>query len=316
MTGATSQNPEMVSKTDGGSNKNGKDILNLDDLMRANSAGLSGAVSGMLQRFGVGGARTLNVDFAWGTDVGRREYQEDAARAEHLPEGDVVVCVLADGMGGHAAGDVASGIVIDTVFNSLKQSLSGEVTSGLVRNSLLRCVAESSREINNHIKKNKKNDGMGSTLVGAVLWQGALYWVSVGDSPLYLMRGGSVYQINEDHSMAPQIDQMAVAGMLSVEEARCHPDRNRLTSALTGQPPSKIDACQVPVLLSAGDTIVLASDGLQYMSDHGIKSVLKKHGKESATVLKDALLKSVLDLNDPEQDNIGVIAVQLSKAGS
>lgn len=132
----------------------------------------------------------------------------------------------------------------------------------------------------------------------------SLFWVSIGDSPLYLFRAGRLSQLNEDHSLAPQIDFMVRSGELSESEARRHPDRNCLTSALFGEDIPRMDCSSEPFLLRPDDVIIAASDGLQFLSDGHIRRVLvDNHGAPSSTIA-EALIAEINRLDDPNQDNV------------
>lgn len=290
--------------------------LTLEDIQRTGLlSDLSASVRGLLSRFGLASNDVLPI-FADQIHVGRRPYQEDATFATIVPDTNSVLTILADGMGGHAAGDVASRIVIETASGVMQEALKKSFERSEIETAMLIAIEESNNAIMTHMDAHPDTAGMGATSVITLIHDSKLYWASVGDSPLYLWRSGKCYQINQDHSMAPQIDQMAKAGMLSVEEALRHPDRNCLTSALVGTPPTLIDAGNDPVQLVLGDIVVLSSDGLQFLRDEQIANVIQKQRKASAEILAAALMNSVLELEDPDQDNIGLIAIKIEKASA
>ena len=94
---------------------------------------------------------------------------------------------------------------------------------------------------------------MGCTLIGAAFGPEGLDWISVGDSPLYLVRKGKIVRLNEDHSLAPEIDRMAEMGRMSEEQAKAHPRRHVLRSALIGAEIDLIDWSKAPVALEVGE---------------------------------------------------------------
>ena len=124
-----------------------------------------------------------------------------------------------------------------------------------------------------------ETEGMGATLVVPALIENRLWWISVGDSPLFLYRGGKLSQLNEDHSMAPQIDFMVKSGLMDAETGANHPDRNCLISVLMGARIPKIDCPTKPFEMKAGDIVVCASDGLQFLTNAQIEKVLGKYRK-------------------------------------
>jgi serine/threonine protein phosphatase PrpC len=157
---------------------------------------------------------------------------------------------------------------------------------------------------------------MGATLVAPLLVEDRLYWISVGDSPLYLHRDGRLQQLNEDHSMAPEIDRMVASGLLSPEEGLDHPDRNCLRSVLLGDSVAKIDCPQEPFQVQEGDIVLVASDGLQSLRDDEISAVLRENEERSATEIAFALLTTVNALSDPDQDNISISVIKVNRSQS
>lgn len=236
---------------------------------------------------------------------GKREYQEDALASDFQVGSDFGFVVLSDGMGGHAAGDVASNIVVTEVFSELKlRGLDAHKPADGITGILSNAAHSANQCIRDHTSANPATTGMGATLIAPVLAKDKLYWVSVGDSPLYLFRDNKLSQLNQDHSLAPQIDCMVRSGMMSESDGRNHPDRNCLTSALLGEDIPQIDCPENPVTLRPGDLVIAASDGLQYLSDAQITGILaKRTGVDSATIA-ERLLSEIAELDDPHQDNV------------
>lgn len=254
----------------------------------------------------------LHYDIATAQVLGRRDCQEDALVA-HFPQGsDLGFVVLADGMGGHAAGDIASKIVVTEVFSELLFETGGlrslpDAMSGILRDaahSADACLAA-------FVATNPNAKGMGATLVAPAILGHSLWWISIGDSPLFLFRNGTLSQLNEDHSLAPQIDFMAASGMLDPATARNHPDRNVLTSALFGQHVARIDCPETPVALQIGDVVVVASDGLQYLDNNHITAVLTAHADQSSGNIARSLLADIARLDDPDQDNASFCVIRV-----
>ncbi|MGB8622998.1 MAG: protein phosphatase 2C domain-containing protein [Paracoccaceae bacterium] len=242
---------------------------------------------------------------------GRRQYQEDALVSDFPIGGDMGMVVLADGMGGHAAGDVASKIAVTEVFSELKLQ-SGDVEA--FENDaprILRDVALGANEcIRGHTRAHAETRGMGSTLLALTFVNDRMFWISIGDSPLYLYRNGVLRQINQDHSMAPQIDLLVRAGQMTVEEGSAHPDRNCLTSVLCGEEIPRIDCPDEPLELLDHDMIVAASDGLQFLREDVIEMILQVHRHDSSAEIAQALLDALERQDDPEQDNIAISVVR------
>lgn len=247
----------------------------------------------------------IKYDVASVLNRGRRDYQEDAIATDFPIGADFGYAVLSDGMGGHAAGDVASKIVVTEVFSELKFQ-SSDVES-LEKNvgDVLKCAAVSANEcMSAHAANNPQTAGMGATLVAPVFIRDTLFWISIGDSPLYLMRGGRLRQLNEDHSLGPHIDYMVRSGMMPEEIGRNHPDRNALTSVLIGEVIERIDCPDRAFKLKDGDVLIVASDGLQFLSNNTITQSVADNADAGSTKIAERLLEELRDLNDPEQDNV------------
>jgi serine/threonine protein phosphatase PrpC len=254
----------------------------------------------------------MKYDVASAITIGQRDYQEDAVAYDFILGNPFGFAVLADGMGGHAAGDVASKIVVTEVFSELKFQAGDPAELEREIGEVLRGAAHGANAcIEAHVAQNPSLRGMGATLVAPMFFDDRLYWISIGDSPLYLYRKGILSQINEDHSLAPQIDMMVRTGQLDAESARNHPDRNSLTSVVMGRRIPQIDCRTQPTRLERDDIVIVASDGLQYLSTKEIEAVLKRTQKRSAAEIAEALLKAIDDLGNPEQDNVSLALVKL-----
>ncbi len=237
---------------------------------------------------------------------GSRPYQEDDFGflndvKETDPRPSHLLVVLADGMGGHSGGAHASALAVDTFLQTYQGAL-GSVTERMVK---------SLNESNDRIRAD--SEGMGCTLVATAFLDDGLVWVSVGDSPFWRFRDGGIKQLNEDHSMAPLLAQQVTAGAISPEEAARHPHRNALRSALIGEPIPKLDLRESPVRLKAGDKFLLASDGLQTLTDQEIAAILKEDA--DALDLARKLLKAVEERNRRGQDNTTAIVVTPYRKG-
>jgi protein phosphatase len=243
----------------------------------------------------------VGFEHATRASQGARSYQEDTA--EVRAEADRLVAVLADGMGGHAGGALASGLACKFFMHAFATS-SGEVAARLAEALDLANAA-----IAHETAENPALDGMGCTLVGLAFGPGGVEWVSVGDSPLYLVRGGEIVLLNEDHSLAPEIDRLAAAGLISWEDALADPRRHVLRSALTGTEIDLVDRSRRPLALLPGDVVVLASDGIHAIAHADISRIVA--GAATPGAAADALLAAVAAVGDPYQDNTTVVVVRV-----
>ncbi|PCJ09703.1 MAG: serine/threonine protein phosphatase [Rhodobacteraceae bacterium] len=244
---------------------------------------------------------------------GRRDRQEDAVASDFLAGSGLGFAVLADGMGGHAAGDIASKIVVTEVFSELKfRAGEPEDLEKIIAEALSAAAFTANECVGHYANQNAGTGGMGATLLAPVLFQDRLYWISIGDSPLYLFRDGLLSRLNDEHSLAAQLDKRVAQGLMSPEEASSHPDRACLTSVLTGQDISLIDCRSEPLSLRDGDIVIAASDGLQYLEDSVIAAVLTAQKDRSSTEIGKSLMNCLDSLNDPEQDNVSFCVIKVA----
>jgi len=253
----------------------------------------------------------MKVEFDIASDQidGARDYQEDAYMVNQLGESDngdlCSLVIMADGMGGHAAGNVASNMVVAT-FNKTFQ---GNFPTSDVADMLTDALNRSNEQIRASVKETPALRGMGCTMVSAYVQDSNLYWVSVGDSHLYLIRDRELIKQNADHSYGAYLDMMKEQGMEIEEQAGM--SRNMLMSAMTGEEISSIDVADSPIKLRPGDRVIVASDGLDTL---GAGAIIQ-YSSWSATAKECvyALLKAVEDANKINQDNTTLIVVDVKE---
>jgi len=249
----------------------------------------------------------VKFEFAIAAIKGARRYQEDTAM--YAPEIDGrAICVLADGMGGHAGGADASRIACETFLASCRASVDAGPAD-----ILMRALDDANRAIARAADRMPENTGMGCTLVGAAFEAQGLTWVSVGDSLLYLWRRNSLAVLNDDHSLAPEIDRLAEAGVISWDEAMADPRRHYLRSAVTGEELELVDSPRDPIPIGPGDVLVLASDGLDALDESTISDVIAAGAAQSAKSIADALVARVEKAQIPGQDNTTVLAIRVTR---
>lgn len=242
---------------------------------------------------------------------GARSYQEDhaligggpgARAAEKLP----LIAVLADGMGGHTSGALASEVACERFL------LSAEASVEPSRARLRRALFEANEALAERVAKSPRLAGMGSTLVGLTIGPEGLWWVSVGDSPLYLVRHGEIAVLNEDHSMAPALDEMAARGEISEARAKMDPRRHMLRSAVTGEEIDLVDLSQNPLALYPGDHVLMASDGIHTLEPDEIARMVGAYADLGPAAIAAAIIRAI-DLTDEEQqDNATVIVIAVT----
>lgn len=237
----------------------------------------------------------------------KRSSNQDAICAlvgPNAPPGTDALLAVADGMGGHQAGEVASALAIRGLVSKLSGGLATRGTGGLVP-VLQRAMGELNTEIH-EAGHRPETRGMGTTLTAAVIVGDALTIGHVGDSRAYLLRDGTMRQLTLDHSwVAEQVAQ----GVLTPQEAQEHPRRNILTRAMGVDPRVQVDG--VTMKLVVGDVLLLCSDGLHgLVSDDKTAKVLNSQDPGPAS-------QEMVDLANANggTDNISVVVAQFGGVG-
>lgn len=240
------------------------------------------------------------------TDVGlKRKHNEDSL----LAADDLGVFVVADGVGGRKAGELASAITVNT-FQSFAPQLKAAVDDWATtrdrdtRNAVLQALDQAANAASRRVYEAATatgRQGMTTTLVACIIGGGAAFVVHVGDSRAYLVRSGQLRQLTEDHSM---VNELIRQGQMTLEEAATSRYRNVITRAVGLYPNVKSDTLAVELL--DGDRILLCSDGLSDMVDGG--EVLRLSQNPSIGNGVDALIQAALDGGG--RDNVTVVLVE------
>lgn len=245
---------------------------------------------------------------------GARGRQEDALASAFHDGADLGFAVLSDGMGGHAAGDVASRVIVAEIFADLTLATARQDVAARDLPALLGGAVRLANDcLAAHLAEAPDRRGMGGTVIAAAVRDGRLFWASVGDSPLFLCRDGQLTRLNEDHSMAPQIDLLVARGAMDAETGRTHPQRSCLTSALTGEEIAEIDCPEAGVELRPGDVVLVASDGILTLPEARICAILRRGANKPGARIAEALLSAVAAAGDPEQDNTSVVVLKAGR---
>lgn len=211
---------------------------------------------------------------AWAqTDIGLvRETNEDSFICQPP------LFLVADGMGGHVAGEVASRLAAETIAKYTATAAGSDY-----RKLLVEAIGKANGLIHQMAADNSDCAGMGTTVTAAYIIGPKLYWGHVGDSRLYLLRAGELRQLTEDHSL---VGELLKKGSITPEEALQHPHRNILTRAVGTAERTQVDTGSLA--LAAGDRLLLCTDGLTNMvDDEAIKAVLAESGDRAAAELVD-----------------------------
>lgn len=234
--------------------------------------------------------------------IGGRAAQEDDC-AVHAGDG-ALLCILADGMGGHAAGAMAAKL---SVRNFLRVARDGGSPRA---NTFIEALNAANDSIARYVGEHPESRGMGATLVGVDIEDETLRWISVGDSALYHLSAGGFQRVNADHSMAGRLAFAVQNGEMSPEEARNSPSRHLLLSAVTGDHISKIDVNLRGRPVAAGDVVIIASDGLDTLEPAEIADIAGRDPLASAETICRSLIDAVIGRGLAGQDNTTVIVAR------
>jgi protein phosphatase len=242
--------------------------------------------------------------YAGRSDVGKvRPGNEDALFAD-VERG---VFIVADGMGGHVAGEVASKIVTETVGPGVGEAIEDGLSGTELEVRILDLIEEANRAILKRADSEPEKRGMGTTLTLLVLVPGSSYLIDqVGDSRGYLLRDGVLSQVTRDHTV---VQQQVDRGALTPEQARDHPLSHILTRALGTE--ADVEADSYGDTVQPGDTFLLCSDGLSGMlGDDAIQAILTMPSEDPQEVA-DALVDAANDAGG--LDNITAVVVSVTE---
>jgi len=250
--------------------------------------------------------------FVGQTDTGRvREHNEDTIATDP----DVGLLVLADGMGGYNAGEVASGIAVKTITNLVREGLAREDlgsidrSTGLTRPSIVLrdAITRANKIIYQTARSQAECEGMGTTVVAALFYDNRISIAHVGDSRLYRQRGSQIAQVTMDHSL---LQELVDRGFYSPEEAQRAANKNYVTRALGVEPQVEVEVQEHPV--DKGDVFILCSDGLSDMvEDEDIRLTISTFGANLDTVAKQLIQ---LANENGGRDNVSVVLAQAVEA--
>ena len=238
----------------------------------------------------VGMVRQVNQDYVYTTDNSLGP----------LPN----LFVVADGMGGHQAGDYASKYTVEVLRRELKQSEEEDVEKALVS-----AIKTANREIIKKASQDPHLKGMGTTVVVATIVNQMMYFANVGDSRLYLINQG-ITQLTKDHSL---VEEMVRLGGIKPEEAKSHPDKNIITRAIGAK--AEVDVDFYEHRLKRGDIILMCTDGLSNMVEDEELFHIVQGGRdivEAGTSLVEAAKENGgtdnigLVLTDPFNDEVSL----------
>ena len=232
-----------------------------------------------------------------------RKNNEDYCMGEIIQTEDdcIGIFALADGMGGHKKGEVASKIAVDSIIDFLKENIlkSCGIKMDYLDDVIKQGYNYANQKIFDKVSEDSSCEGMGTTLVVAVIYKDDMIMANVGDSRGYLLHNDEFRRITRDHSV---VEELVNANLITEEEARVHPRRNQITRAMGAEEIIIVDIFRKKI--EKGDMILLATDGLTgCVEDEDIKNIIKQD-KDIKEICEDLINQA----NDNSgKDNIFVI---------
>ncbi|HEX7317183.1 MAG TPA: Stp1/IreP family PP2C-type Ser/Thr phosphatase [Pyrinomonadaceae bacterium] len=246
----------------------------------------------------------FEIDASVQTDKGCvREINEDSGRMVRPNDPAMlaakgVLVVVADGMGGHSAGEVASQMAADVVSRVYYE------TRAEPGAALKRAVEDANRQIHRAAAEDAEKHGMGTTCTALALCGGRAFAAHVGDSRLYMLRERQLYQLSEDHSA---VNEMVKLGIITKEQARTHEDKNVILRALGTTPDVEVSVLE-PFAVREGDRYLLCSDGLHdLVLEDEIASVLSE--TEDIHAAGERLIAMAKERGGHDNITVGIIAI-------
>lgn len=250
----------------------------------------------------------FHLNVAQRSDIGRQREVNEDSMISILPEDPQVMAkkgalfVVADGLGGHTYGDIASEMAVNTVRDAYYADANDDVDASLLQ-AMQRANAAIYQANQSQNPPPEKDKIMGTTCVAAVLIADTVHVANVGDSRAYIVRGDQVIQISQDHSMVA--DQMR-AGLLTPDQAREHPQRNMIYRCFGEKADVEVDLFSEAV--QEGDLLVLCTDGLSNLvSDEELQKIVQQFGPQESVY---HLVDRANEQGGP--DNITAIVVRVS----
>jgi serine/threonine protein phosphatase PrpC len=241
------------------------------------------------------------------SDIGKvRQSNQDA----YASDTDLQLYVVADGMGGHSGGEIASRKAVEALLAAFREGLTSSATSkqnGLSDLWMVRAIEAANNHVFQLASADQKLQGMGTTLVALRIVDSTAWVGSVGDSRVYLWRDRQLRQVTRDHSLVNEYVRM---GTLSAEEASSHPLKHIISRAIGVHPTVEVDHFEIP--LQGDDLFVLCSDGLTNMlDDHDLGATLTAVGNQPSALCAEFIARANAKGG---LDNITVVAVHCVSA--
>jgi len=249
------------------------------------------------------------VQIGVSSSIGRRSYQQDAAKVESeyaYTDTNKMIAILCDGMGGLSGGEIASNLCANNLYKDFHTVDVSENAAGFLKAA----IDKLDRQVSDLKDENQKPLNAGTTLACIIIIDNKMYWASVGDSRIYLIRGNEMAQITVDHNYQLLLDQKVKKGIITKEQAQTHPKREALISYMGMRGVKYIDMNSTPFQLKSGDCILICSDGLYRCLEETEMKNMILNSKKDMTDVANELISKALSKQKKNQDNTTAVLVK------
>ena len=234
--------------------------------------------------------------------IGERFEQQDSIATRQWNDNKHLLVIVADGMGGGVAGGLASKTATEIFLSSFES----KIKTSTIEDALVESIQKANDEIATCIEDDLSLEGTGTTFLASYITDKKLYWISIGDSLLFLYRHGELKRLNADHSFQIILDAQVEEGIISLEESSRDPRRSQLFSALCGKTVPYVDLKSEPLMLQSEDIIISASDGILSIKIEDMNTLLDKLTGCSPQQIVKEIMDSIDELKQPGQDNTSI----------
>lgn len=249
-----------------------------------------------------------NIGISIGSAIyqGKRSSQQDSIVVSKVNGDKPIIALLSDGMGGMADGSRASTTCTKGIFNDFNNSLEIESYPRFLKSEIVKYDGI----ISDFCDENGKPIRSGATLIACIVDKDNLFWATVGDSHLYIIRDNKIIQVNNDHNFMIDLNKKVKQGLITKQQALEDPHKDSLISFLGMNGVRIMDINEEPFKLKRDDIVIMCSDGLyRTLNDEVIREITRFY-KGNIQNVCEKLITAVIDRDNPTQDNTSVVIIK------
>lgn len=249
-----------------------------------------------------------NIGISIGSAIyqGKRSSQQDSIVVSKVNGDKPIIALLSDGMGGMADGSRASTTCTQGIFNDFNNSLEIESYPRFLKSEIVKYDGI----ISDFCDENGKPIRSGATLIACIVDKDNLFWATVGDSHLYIIRDNKIIQVNNDHNFMIDLNKKVKQGLITKQQALEDPHKDSLISFLGMNGVRIMDINEEPFKLKRDDIVIMCSDGLyRTLNDEVIREITRFY-KGNIQNVCEKLITAVIDRDNPTQDNTSVVIIK------